>query len=1006
MLEIIQGKGGLMWKCSRIPGLLLLAAAVLAGCRDQQITAPEPQAPSWARVLQNGEFEEPCGTPGAVALRNAAGEQVGGVSVWNGPTIAYVRLTAPEGWEFTEVRVGGGRQPGQFPQTGGKVNPNRFRFGSVIIPPQQEAVIAALHLGNPYNVQPGDEVLISVFARLRPVEADGGEITAWGEGTQFRGGEHPMYFRYTVQTCPPTGPSDRLPGDPNDPAAGAIPNQPFVARGVDYSPTHPELPGVYLSFNTLLLTLRLEATVAEANSLLAQIGAQIVGGIPGKPDEAAGILFLRVPTVTHEEMISLLETLDDHPDVEVAVQDVLLEPQRTTGRSGSVPAGWTWESKPSGGNWGLELIRAPQMWNWNAAVQKGKVPEILTMVIDAGFTASGAHPDLQYDSKYAQKPGTAHYHGTHVAGIIGAGFDNNTGIDGINPFARLLVRASQTKVEGDSPLARRASWGEGFVSQLDSLLRSQPQPRVVNMSMGYAWTRAGIDANKNTAARKVAAKQGVIFGKLLDNLVAKGYALPLLLTAAGNESKGGQLDAKYGSPMNNAALVQGKTNIIVVEADSLTSTNAVVRSDFSNIRGDISAPGSQILSTDLPPELYGRYSGTSMAAPHVAGLAGFLLAIDPGLSNAQLRELLLGNSVPVAGGASNRIDAFAAVMDIDRLRNNPRVLRMLVDVDDGTLDGNQRWDPVAKQPVHTEDADGDGGPGDGRVDMRDFRRWRDWLLQVETPTGLDLDGGNKHPKKDLNGDGDAGVPSDSIYPRGDFNGDGILSRSATRAVGGKLAGQAVTDLQVLQYLFEDTLYNKAELPGLINSGDLTLNTSECLALPRAVKVRSSIRRKGNQATLQMRTHTKKDATQIYTAPVWPAGYTARIEALDQDGQVLANDEKDFTLLPGGDAYWRPDCKTALAFYATGILDGPSYPEVLVRVDLATGGISVVGTRPSAWYGDGFPEPVIDGANRRAVMLDWINGAVRIVEMSLQTGAITVLPALQGNWYDAPEKLLH
>jgi alpha-tubulin suppressor-like RCC1 family protein len=191
--------------------VLFLAMAMLAGCDDQRATGPEhanPDGASLARVLQNGEFEAPCDETMTVALRNADGEVVGEARIWNGETTAYVRLTAQAAWEFTEVRVGGALQPNQFPRTGGVVDPSRFQFGGVVMPASNEVVIEALHLGNPYGVELGDEVLLSIFVRSRP--GDGGPtVDAWAEGTAFRTGEHPMYFRYTVRECegeppPPT----------------------------------------------------------------------------------------------------------------------------------------------------------------------------------------------------------------------------------------------------------------------------------------------------------------------------------------------------------------------------------------------------------------------------------------------------------------------------------------------------------------------------------------------------------------------------------------------------------------------------------------------------------------------------------------------------------------------------------------------------------------------------------------------------------------------------------
>ncbi|CAN5849142.1 hypothetical protein BH23GEM7_BH23GEM7_08270 [soil metagenome] len=196
---------------TRVTGVLFLAIAMLAGCDDQRATGPDhanPEGASLARVLQNGEFEDPCDEVMTVALRNAIGEAVGEVRVWNGETTAYVRLTAEAGWEFTEVRVGGALQPNQFPRTGGVVDPSRFQFGGAVMPASNEVVIEALHLGNPYGVELGDEVLLSIFARLRPVDG-GSTVDAWAEGTAFRTGEHPMYFRYTVRECEGEPPQPR-----------------------------------------------------------------------------------------------------------------------------------------------------------------------------------------------------------------------------------------------------------------------------------------------------------------------------------------------------------------------------------------------------------------------------------------------------------------------------------------------------------------------------------------------------------------------------------------------------------------------------------------------------------------------------------------------------------------------------------------------------------------------------------------------------------------------------
>jgi len=194
--------------------------------------------------------------------------------------------------------------------------------------------------------------------------------------------------------------------------------------------------------------------------------------------------------------------------------------------------------------------------------------------------------------------------------------------------------------------------------------------------------------------------------------------------------------------------------------------------------GHVSAPGGRILST-VGSNISGRsdyelMSGTSMAAPHVAGLASYLLALDDKLTVAELRGLL-------TGAAYTRTAALA-------------------DVDDGTADGNLRVDPVTGSTIDTIEH-ADKRHGDGHVTMQDFRAWRDAYLQVHandfTTAGftVSLDGGSSHFKDDLNMDGCAngsaaspahpsgipappggcaGAPAEDIDPRYDLNGDGRI----------------------------------------------------------------------------------------------------------------------------------------------------------------------------------------------------------------------------------------
>jgi hypothetical protein len=447
---------------------------------------------------------------------------------------------------------------------------------------------------------------------------------------------------------------------------------------------------------------------------------------------------------------------------------------------------------------------------------------------------------------------------------------------------------------------------------------------VINISRGWSWGTKTPPINSATSpgAQNVARAQGKILVSLLNVLEATGYHVPLLVTSAGNSA--GQ-PAVWNSAWNNAALDPAHLHqsIIVVEAvaNQPGGIGGATLSSFSNIGGHISAPGGefppgqQIFSTGATLPYLGM-QGTSMAAPHVAGLVSYLFSIDPTLTHAQIRQLLVDNAVAVAGGASPRIDAFATVMDIDRVRGSNLMLRMLLDIDDGTEDGNRRTAPDADFADYTEtDADNDTGVGDGNIDMSDFRRWRDGYLALAAVSALDLDGSDTHPKKDLNGNGKTKSAGDdeSVYPFVDLNGDTHTDLQAAARVPGYLNNREVTDLDVLQELFDDPHYGASDLDDLVMSADIAIRPG-LLNAGDAAQIHSSVRPAGTEEAEDdpkfRRNHTGSVANgeglwQVYTVPVVEAGYTARVIGLNAQGDTTFDEEKHFSAEPGQDHFWDP-----------------------------------------------------------------------------------------------------
>jgi subtilisin family serine protease len=184
-------------------------------------------------------------------------------------------------------------------------------------------------------------------------------------------------------------------------------------------------------------------------------------------------------------------------------------------------------------------------------------------------------------------------HGTHVAGIIAAAGNNAIGVAGIAWRTRLMpVRVLDSDGLG---------WESDIIQGLSYAIANGA--RVINLSLGL---------NQSSPALAAA--------------VARAEAQGVLIVAAAGNSGGAVLyPAAYPTVLSVGASDQDDR-----------------RASFSSqgARLDLLAPGVDILSTWNGVPYFVR-SGTSMAAPHVAGVAGLLMAHMPGLSAAQARTCLL-----------------------------------------------------------------------------------------------------------------------------------------------------------------------------------------------------------------------------------------------------------------------------------------------------------------------------------------------------------------------------
>jgi len=248
---------------------------------------------------------------------------------------------------------------------------------------------------------------------------------------------------------------------------------------------------------------------------------------------------------------------------------------------------------------------------------------------DGDYIDTGTYGALGWDSNPSDPGDWANYdpsswHGTHVAGTIAAQANNTIGVAGVAPLAKIQpIRALSFSGGTTSDIVAAITWASG--GSISGVPSNATPADVINLSLG-GYSPSGCSSYWQTA---------------IDGAVGRGS---VVVVSAGNSND----NAAYYSPANC-------DNVITVGA----STSAGVRSSFSNYGNDveISAPGSSILSTmnsgsTIPSTAtYTMYSGTSMAAPHVSGIAALIKERDPTMTPANVLAQIQATSMsfPVTG---------------------------------------------------------------------------------------------------------------------------------------------------------------------------------------------------------------------------------------------------------------------------------------------------------------------------------------------------------------------
>jgi subtilisin family serine protease len=409
---------------------------------------------------------------------------------------------------------------------------------------------------------------------------------------------------------------------------------------------------------------------------IKQIAASTNGVLLGSvPHGLTYQLRYSVPNVQSLEQVRL--SIEKFPDVEAAIFHVFGEPTSDTPTTNipDDPLAWS-PNSPAINRWGLDYIKAPLAWNLprpGGGKQTGD-PNLVVAVIDLDFDPN--HTDLALNvvaSIGSSSTGLVGGHGTHVSGIIGAVGNNAIGIAGIAWRCSL-------RLYDYGPLARPVA---SAARAYESMIRAaQDDAKIVNISSAWPPKRTP------SFCPATFTDDELLVGKHARTLFAKAIRLArrdnkdvLWVFAAGNACS----DAGFQTPANlTEDFPQDTITVASIEESGKLSS-------FSNFGGlvTVAAPGGSlrpcevevsspseagILST-LPrsctidgsscQDQYGYCSGTSMAAPHVAGLAALVRSQHPTFSATEVKQCIFVASQllgpPVRGHIFRTINALEAV---------------------------------------------------------------------------------------------------------------------------------------------------------------------------------------------------------------------------------------------------------------------------------------------------------------------------------------------------------
>ncbi|WP_168954817.1 S8 family serine peptidase [Aromatoleum aromaticum] len=422
----------------------------------------------------------------------------------------------------------------------------------------------------------------------------------------------------------------------------------------------PVVPGqVLVRLKPEIVAQGVPAARSRARSVQADLGAAHLAGeatremrwglnalrtppVRGAAGKSAGL-----PASVNKALATLeqIKALRRHPDVALAEPVFLVKPSATPNDSLYLR------------QWHYPMINLPAAWDLTTGSS-----DVIVAVIDTGILLN--HPDLAgqivpgYDfisdasmagdgngiDPNADDPGDGgaverhSWHGTHVAGTIGARTNNDSGVAGIAWTTRLMpIRVLGVGGGTNYDVMQGIRYAAGLPND-SGTVPVQPA-RIINMSLGGGGgSQAGQDVIEQARARGT-----------------------IIIAAAGNESTSlPSYPASYAGVVSVSAV--GSDRRLAPYSNFGSTVDVAAPGGNASVDHDGDGVSDGVLSTlggRTGNEFrYDYYQGTSMAAPHVAGVAALMASVFPGLTPDEFDALLANGRITDGIGVYGRDDLY------------------------------------------------------------------------------------------------------------------------------------------------------------------------------------------------------------------------------------------------------------------------------------------------------------------------------------------------------------